>query len=33
MDINSCGLEDAIKKWREELQPEKKKDSAKVVKM
>ena len=33
MDGESCGLEDAIKKWGEELHPEKKKDKAKVVKM
>jgi hypothetical protein len=33
MDGNNCGLEDAIKKWGEELHPEKKKGKAKVVKM
>jgi hypothetical protein len=33
MDGESCGLEDAIKKWGEELHPEKKKGKAKVVKM
>lgn len=33
MDNNNCGLEEAIKKWGEELHPEKKKGKAKVVKM